>query len=358
MEHPATDVPAEPRRPAVSARAGVVRPVDMEDLIVVRDLVQRLVALDVRFGGGHISEIALRALRNARRVLRARSYRKGVQREFEAAVAELAELTGWLLCDANRHGLADRVNRYALSLAHKSGDRSMALFVTHNMALQATYLRWPERTLRLVEPVLDRGVLTPRLEAMFRLRDARAMAQLGARRQAMRAFDRALSSLYDGPSDRDPAWAWWISERGFRHASGAMHCSLGEWSLAIDLIHQAVEAVPPADRRSRFLYLCVLLQALAEAGAWREAEEAVRELVPLLGAVNSVRPLATLRSTLERVHLSGVPSGSAQDLIEHALISVVEAYDHAGLEAPVPVAVLDDPPDLANLFAERDQHLA
>jgi tetratricopeptide (TPR) repeat protein len=236
-------------------------PAGEDQAAAVRDAVQRLVALDVANGGDQASIIATRALRTAEPMLAPGAYEPKAERDLRAAVAELAEITGWLLCDANRHAESLARNRQALGLARLAGDHSMELFVIHNLSLQATYLRRPERSLDLVRPVLDQDRLTPRLSAMFQLRVARAYAQMGLRRLAVKTLDRATGLFYEGTSERDPAWSWWISERGFDHATGAMLGGLGDWKAAIDPIHRALAAAPDHARRDRFLYMCVLLHA-------------------------------------------------------------------------------------------------
>jgi hypothetical protein len=274
-------------------------PAGEDAVLAIRETVQRLVALDVASGGDRASVLATRALRLAEPMLEPGAHDARFGRDLLSAVAELAEVTGWLLIDANRHAASLTRNRRALDLARRAGDRSMELFVTHNMSLQATYLRRPERSLELVGPVLDRGGLTPRLEAMFRLRVARAYAQMGLRSAALKEMDTALGRFHEGTGDRDPGWSWWISERGFAHATGAMLGGLGDWKAAIDPIQRALAAAPARARRDRFLYLCILLHAQLKAGAWRDAEATAGDLVPLIGHVRSSRPLARLMATIE-----------------------------------------------------------
>jgi hypothetical protein len=243
-----------------------------EYIAAIRDSVRRLVALDIEFGGDAVSIYAMRTFRAVWRRLRQGAYRAGSERDLYAAAAELAELTGWLLCDANRQLAARRVNHTAMTLAQVSGDRSMELFVTHNMSLQATYLRRPAEARELVRPVLDDQRLTSRLKSMFQLRVARASAQMGRRSEALAALDHATSLFFDGVTDRDPGWSWWISERGINSATTAIYGSLGDWKLAIPPLHRALEATPVDAHRDRHLYLCVLLHAQIELGAWRDAE--------------------------------------------------------------------------------------
>ena len=274
----------------------------------IHDTVRDLVAMDVRAGGNVASRHATRALRTALRGLR-----RDLQRaDVTVAVAELAELTGWLLIDANRHEQARRANQVSLALARAGGDRSMELFVTHNISLQATYLRQPRYGLDAIAPVLDRGHLTSRLESMFRLRAARVHAQMGLSGDAFRLLDHARSLLLDGVSHRDPAWSWWVSPRGLDFATAAMHGTLGDWHNAIEPLHRALEATPAGATRDRFLYLCALLHAQIELNAWRDVESTAHQLAPLIGTVGSDRPMARLAATIHRV--SNPENSSAQRL--------------------------------------------
>jgi hypothetical protein len=296
-------------------------PADEAQVVAIRAAVSRLVALDVATGGGRASVVATQALRAAETMLAPCAFEPKVERDLRAAVAELAEVTGWLLCDANRHAASLARNQQALHLAHSVGDRSMELFVIHNMSLQATYLRRPERSLALVRPILDQARLTHRLNAMFQMRMARAYAQMGLRSMALKAMDTAKGLFYEGTSERDPAWSWWISERGFDHATGAMLGSLGDWKAAIEPVQRAMEAAPGDAHRDRFLYLCVLLHAQLEAGAWRDGAMTAECLVPYIGQVRSARPLARLMATIGDTR--GAPRSAvvldAVGAIEHAL---------------------------------------
>jgi hypothetical protein len=127
---------------AEHAALPTVRSAD-EYVAAIRDTVGHLVAMDVRTGGNQASRHATRALHIALRRLDSGTVTGPGANDVRAAVAELAELTGWLLIDANRHEPARRANQLALALARAAGDRSMELFVTHNISLQATYLRRP-----------------------------------------------------------------------------------------------------------------------------------------------------------------------------------------------------------------------
>jgi tetratricopeptide (TPR) repeat protein len=275
-------------------------PADDEYVAAVRNLIPRLVALDVESGGEQTSILAMQYLSRVYCRLGSRLYYPRVKKDLQAAAAELAELTGWLLCDANEHTVATRINQEAIQLARMVGYQSMELFVTHNMSLEATYLRQPTTALSLIRPALGRNGLTPRIAAMFQLREARSYAQMGLRHDALKTLKRAKGLLLDGVSDHDPKWAWWVSERGFTHATGLMLGSLGDWATAIEPVHRALEMAPPQDRRDRFLYLCALTHAQTKVGAWNDAQASAEQLISLVDTVHSPRPLATLAATIGR----------------------------------------------------------
>jgi tetratricopeptide (TPR) repeat protein len=295
-----------------------ITPADEEYIAAMHQLVRHIVSLDVAYGGETTSMLATQSLSEIRRRLRSGRYLVEYEKDLQAIAGEMAELAGWLLCDANRQSRAHRANEEALTWTRLSGDRAMELFVIHNMSLQATYLRQPERSLELVRPVLDRAdatSLTPRLRAIFELRLARAYAQMGLRHDALKVLQRARSLLHDGTSERDPDWTWWISERGFDHATGALLGGLGDWKAAIDPICQALDITPANARRDRFLYLCILLHAQVESGAWKDAESTAGELIPMIGVVRSQRPLARLAATIQGNRANRMPR-QIQDIFE------------------------------------------
>jgi hypothetical protein len=72
-------------------------PVGEEYIYAIHDSIQRLVALDIEFGGDAVSIYAMRTFRAVWCRLRQGAYRAGNKRDLYVAAAELAELIGWLL---------------------------------------------------------------------------------------------------------------------------------------------------------------------------------------------------------------------------------------------------------------------
>ncbi|UVS77837.1 hypothetical protein [Actinokineospora sp. UTMC 2448] len=255
----------------------------------VRETIRALVALDARVGGDRTAARALRAFRSA----------PVHGRDAMAAAGELGEVTGWLLFDAGRHRLAERVNRAALRLSRRAGDRAVELLTLQNMALHAGYVGRPRAGLDIIGQVLS-GPLSPRLEALFRLREARARALAGDR-DAPRLFARVRSRYLDGVRDDDPAWTWWIDDPELAWHEAMVHGHAGDWARAADLFHAAAELVPADQVRRRYLHLAALLGAQARAGARRDAEDTLTAVLPYYRAVGSTRTDAIVRAHAVRI---------------------------------------------------------
>ncbi|MDQ6742607.1 MAG: XRE family transcriptional regulator, partial [Candidatus Dormibacteraeota bacterium] len=68
-------------------------------------------------------------------------------------MAELAEVAGWLLFDANRQDAAAALNREALRLAQLNGDRALEMLTLQNMSLQAHWRGQSDESLALANRV-------------------------------------------------------------------------------------------------------------------------------------------------------------------------------------------------------------
>ena len=240
----------------------------------LHDLIARLAAADAVHGSGVVVDEAVRAFHRARLMARDRE-----------AVAELGELTGWLLFDAERHHEARRTNRAALALAR---DPSLRWFILSNQALASVHIGRHREALRIAA---NQSRAPRRVGSLFDVRAARALAELGARHDALRRFDRARSAVLDGPAPRDPSWTWWFDERELAGHHGLLHAALGEYDKAVALLRQAVDgsATRANLRWALYSYRAHLLQVLLAAGAYADAEPIAIDLVPMVGTMAGAR---------------------------------------------------------------------
>lgn len=285
-------------------------PADHEYVEAIRATVQHLVSLDNRYGGDEVAPLAVRSLRVAQRRRHSGAYDRSIERDLLAATGELAELAGWLLFDADQQDAARQMNHEALHLARLAGDRSMELLILGNMSFQDIFMGRPGSTLQITRAVLDGrySALTSRLQVVFGVREARALAQLQDRTAALRVLERAHSRFEDGVSARDPAWGWWIDEGEVVHQTGLCRAELGDHPAAVALLQRAAEECSPHLARSRFIFRVRLLQAMSEAGAWDDALTTIDDVLPYVGEVGSRRTADLLRRTVTSIEHDHAPA--------------------------------------------------
>ncbi|MCK9871368.1 DNA-binding protein [Nocardiopsis dassonvillei] len=256
----------------------------------VRATSAHIVALDARFGARDLVEVAVRAAAQAHRTAQARF---NTDREVLAAAAEAQQIAGWVAFDAERQDLSRRMSLEALLSARSAGDRSMEQFVLGQLAMQDAHLHRPVEAAQICSAALEEGAKGS-VRTMFTLRAARAAAQMGEHARARDLIEATHSSYLDGPRDRDPAWAWWLSQAEICWHHAMIHADIGQWTQAVELFAAACR--PSAGYAwAASIYRASLLWALAHAQAWDEAETVlVRDVLPHQGEVASVRTERTL----------------------------------------------------------------
>jgi hypothetical protein len=183
----------------------------------------------------------------------------------------------------------------------------MELFVLANASLQALFTRQPGEALMIADAASAAGDLTNRERVIFQTRRARGLAQRGERDAALRLMEEAQATFWDGASSRDPAWAWWVDAAEVGAHIALAHADLGNPAKAAELLLRSAEACPARRPGARFIYLAQRLRALLEAGAWRDAETVIGEILPYVGEVHSGRTLGLLRQAADRAEALPAP---------------------------------------------------
>ena len=287
--------------------------------------IRELVDLDIQFGGDQSSGVALQFFRSVHRKLGASQCDPGIERDLYAAAGELGEVAGWLLYDAGKHDLVRRINHEALHLSRLAGDHSMELLILQNMSMHAGHLGRPAEALRIARMVLETNKLSPRLEALFHTREARALALAGDETTAKRTFRQAHSLYLDGVRDDDPAWAWWINDQELAWHEAMIQADSADWSQAADTFQASIDVTPGREVRRRYNHLASLLDAQVRAQAWRDAGKTIERVVPYVDEVGSTRTATTLLGALD--HLDAThPAPPVRD----AAVQLRSILDDAG----------------------------
>jgi tetratricopeptide (TPR) repeat protein len=253
---------------------------------------QRLLTLDRQVG-------ARAAARNAA-LAAGRRYQPLADRELCAAVAELLEVAGWILFDAEQQDLAHRLNQRALALTRCCADRATERLVLANLSMQQAHIGQPRASYDTAALGLADGP-TARVGTVFAVRQARALAMTGQRAAALRAFDLAHSLFLDGLSDRDPPWAWWVDQEELDGHRGITLAALREWDKAIGLLEAVCQDDGANSPAYRVLFSTELFSALVGAGAWRQARQVAERLMPYADGIGSGRAVSSLRHTIRAV---------------------------------------------------------
>ncbi|WP_158708525.1 hypothetical protein [Streptomyces sp. NRRL S-244] len=267
----------------------------------VAALTAELLETDRTAGARRAAPAALRAVASVAATGR-RPLRSSCAAE-RSALMELLQVAAWMLFDAERHGISQRLSRRALALARTLPEeaRSVELLVLSVLCLQEEHLGRPATSLRISSSVLAGRDLPARVAAIFHVREARARARLRQGRRALRSLAAARELLADGPCERDPSWTWWFDRSELDGHHGLALADLGDLDGAASLLHEAAAAGDAPAYRS--LFSTELASVLARAGAWRETDAWLSGLVgsvPDIGSVRALNALARTTRTIER----------------------------------------------------------
>lgn len=284
----------------------------LDYVTVIRDTTQELVRLDNLLGADDVVRVSQRLLTSVRRQLHEGRYDANALTHLQRAAAELAEMTGWLLFDSNHLDEARRTSQEGAQLAHEAGDIGMEVLALTNLALQAQFEQDGYEALRITRGLREYAeAQPPRVRSAIYMRQGRAHSLLGNRSEALNAFACAEELLLDGPRSDDPPWGWWIDDPEFRFHSGMAYAELGDYRQAVQFIRQAIDDVAPNRVRDRFMYWAHLLDVLAWARGWEDAQDAIEELATTVGEVGSGRSCTLVRRACTHLTTINVPKSVA-----------------------------------------------
>lgn len=271
----------------------------------VHEHIRSIVNLDNRFGGTDLFRLSTRFFRTLHSQLGAGAFDSRIESDLNAAAGELAEVVGWLAYDAEEHDLVRAMNQESLYYTRLAGDRSVELLTLQNASMHAATVGRPQEALTIARSVLAGSHdLSPRLRALFLIREARAVA-LGGDESALRLFSEARSLFYEGTLGTDPAWAWWIDERELAWQEAMALRDLGQNGKALERFARSAAAGPSTGVRSQYIHQSYLLRAQVEAGDWRAVGSTIQEVSPLIADVASTRTVVLLQSVVGQLEQHG-----------------------------------------------------
>ncbi|MFJ9589119.1 helix-turn-helix transcriptional regulator [Streptomyces acidicola] len=285
--------------------------------LTIREMSRRLIALDNEMNGLPIADVAARSFKKVHRRLGEGEYDLKSEHDIQAAAAELAEVAGWALFDAEKHGPARRFNQEALFLAKISGDRAIELLIMQNMAMQAGWLGRPREELAIARSIIEQGRVSPRIEAIFRVREAKGLASSGQESEAVCSFDRARSLIQDSERSNDPLWAWWVTADEIDGNQGFAFQESGQWRKGIPHLQRALRQESGAKVGYRAISAVRLLGCFLGVHAWRDAEDLAESIIPIIGETSSARTLRLLSDTAQNGKSMPAAPSNLRDALDH-----------------------------------------
>jgi transcriptional regulator with XRE-family HTH domain len=317
-------------------------PAGQDYVAYLRDSVQRMVVIDSQFGPDGLAEVVTRFAASATRRLTPGSYEPSIQRDLRAAVAEVFEYAGWVLFDADRPLAAMHYTQEALALARLSGDQVMQHLVLHNMSMIAERLRQSRQALRIDRYLLGDG-WTRRLTSLYRVREARALAQLGDVTGVDQACDEARSLYLDGATAADPHWAWWIDEAQLAIHDGLAHAEVGHWHRAVEMLSRGTFDCPASRAAARHYIRGQLLNALIVIESWHDVSLVIDQATASVTEFTSRRIANLMHTAIARANAA---SGAPTTVVEaaHHLRDVLRDSGYAEDLLDTTRFGLDEPP--------------
>lgn len=268
---------------------------------------EMLDALDVRIGdlrrmddtrgGTVVLDWAAHDLRWASELVRRGAYDRANGVRLHSILAELAQLAGWLACDAGRHAEAHRYWLLGLHAAQTADDRPIGANIISCLSYQAVWTKRGDDALSLIKVARRavQGVRSGTLQALLATRQARALALLHDRAGCARALDAAAMFIQAANPDDDPAWSYWVTPAVLTADAGRAWLDLGDPHRAEISLMEGLDLFGDTQPRNRMLHHSSLAEARLARGELVGAAEAADLALDLAPTLNSRRSFDRLR---------------------------------------------------------------
>lgn len=288
-------------------------PPDDQDVAQLEHLVTVLTVLDLRHGGGLISQASKTILRWAVVMLDAAFITPDVEQRLATAISTLAARAGWSAFDVAAHEAARSLFRLALYTAARAGDPHLRAHILADVAAQHNQLGYHQDALAVVRLGEGDERVAPAVHMLLHTVKARIYAALGDTDQTRRQIEQA-ETIHTDPSQtsQEPSWVATLLRPGHLHAAtGHAMATLASHTTteahaddARRRLAQAVEELDPAIYARAHTLAATRLAMLQlatddpDAGA-RTARAALQTAAPVRSA-RVTHSLATLRTIASR----------------------------------------------------------
>jgi transcriptional regulator with XRE-family HTH domain len=261
-----------------------------EDVANWQRSLARFYELDDQYGGGAY-ELALRSLRQLRRVLHRASYSPSTGDALHALAGELTNHTGWLAFDSGWQVEARYWWLDASHTARLNGDDRGFVAALRLLSRQASELDRPRDAVEHARAAQQaaRSWATPRLRSHLLSVEAFAHSHAKDERATWGALRKAGELIGSDPHDDDPSWLYFWDEADLACCEARAAQALGQLPLAERRIDAALSAVRPEYLRNRVGNLVCRTEILVEQRSIEEAVSSATQAVLGASDVSSAR---------------------------------------------------------------------
>ncbi|MEU5053707.1 helix-turn-helix domain-containing protein [Streptomyces sp. NPDC021096] len=298
--HITTATPAEvlasllpPDEPLAPCGTHSGRRVGMDDAEALLRRVHGLRLADDVLAGGDLVETCVRELRKAVNLFNGTSHTEEVGRRLLVAVAEMAQLAGWVATDTGGPVDAEPLFRLGASAAHQAEDGALTAHLLGSWGYWTANTGNPRRGLELVRaaeaaagtdaPLVARSLTSARL--------AWTSALAGDDRMALRAIGEAMEQISDADLGEaaDRLWLYWVDVPEQEVMEARVATQLHRPLRAVPLLRRVLTGYDPTHVREYALYLSWLVTALLDANETEEAAVQAHRMFEIASSVPSTR---------------------------------------------------------------------
>jgi hypothetical protein len=246
---------------------------------------------DDHLAGRDLSPLILREYNATAALIRRGSYPEATGRQLLTAMAELAQITGWCLSDADLHQQAEAHYLAGVDAARQADDQASAANLLSCLAYQWTGLgQHADAVLLAATAVHGARDQAPVVRALLNERLAYARACAADPDGAARALGD-VDDAYEArtPGGREPEWTYWLTRDEISVMAARCWTRLGRPGRAAPLIADVLTRYGPDQTREQALYRAFLARAYLNAGQRADAAQALQEAAQYAVRTSSAR---------------------------------------------------------------------
>ncbi len=255
-------------------------------------------------------------LRWAMRLARTGSYDQSTGTQLYRAIAELAQLAGWLLVDLGQRARGQRYLLAGLRAASLAGDRDLGAYILSCLSYHLVWSGNARDAVRLAKIARNGAACSSAGMAgsLLATRQARAHASLGEQRECQQALEEAAQAFVRPSPGEPPSWSSWVTLPVLEADAGRARLDLGDPRRAEQHLVTGIRRLDQSRRRDRMLHSMSVAEARLARGEVDGAAEVTRVALELGREIESTRARSRLVGL--RAHFAGHDAVTAKEMTD------------------------------------------